>query len=167
MMGIEMKKGLELPLIPGQIGQRIQKNAQAVLEEHPEEMERVYNLIKFISDIRLKEGILGLEYAVGKFADFDAPFSDFLPDYITALVDGTESALLAEMMANEFEVRRPDDFEGLVLYLYILAILTVRIESWSEDILRREQALIAWSRIRNECLAYLPYECGRVLRILL
>ena len=61
MMGIDRKKGLELPLIPGQIGQRVQKNAQAVLEEHPDEMERVYRLIQFIFDTRLKEGLLGLE----------------------------------------------------------------------------------------------------------
>ena len=166
-MGIDRKKGLELPLIPGQIGQREKKNAQAVLEEHPDEMERVYRLIQFIFDTRLKEGLLGLEDAARKFADFDAPFWDFLPDYITALVDGTESTLLAEMMANEFEVRRPDDFEGLVLYLYILAILIAQIESWGENILRREQALIVWSRIRNECLACLPDECGCAFHSLL
>ena len=69
MMGIDRKKGLELPLIPGQIGQRVQKNAQAVLEEHPDEMERVYRLIQFIFDTRLKEGLLGLEDAARKFAD--------------------------------------------------------------------------------------------------
>lgn len=165
MMGIEVKRGLELPLIPGQIGQRIGENAQAVLKEHPDEMERVYRLIKFIFDIQQKEGLLALEDAARKFADFDAPDCDFLPDYIRALVDGTESALLAEMMTNEFEVRKPDDFEALVLYLYILTILIAQIESQFEHILHREQALIAWSRMRNECLAYLPDECRSIFQI--
>lgn len=165
MMGMEVKRGLELPLIPGQIGQRIGENAQAVLKEHPDEMERAYRLIKFIFGIQQKEGLLALEDAVRKFADFDAPVCDFLPDYIRALVDGTESALLAEMMANEFEIRKPDDFEALVLYLYILAILIAQIVSQSEHILYREQALIAWSRMRNECLPYLPDECRNVFQI--
>lgn len=165
MMGIEVKKGLELPLIPGQIGQRIGENAQTVLKEHPDEMERVYRLIRFIFDIRRSEGLLALEDAVRKIADFDAPICDFLPGYIIALVDGTESALLAEMMSNEFEVRKPDDFEALVLYLYILTILMAQIESRCEHILYREQALIAWSRMRNECLSYLPDECRSIFQI--
>lgn len=155
----------ELPLIPGQIGQRIGANAGAVLKEYPDEMERAYRLIKFIFGIRRKEGLLALETAIGRFADFDAPFCDFLPDYIIALVDGMESDLLAEMMANEFEIRKPDDFEALVLYLYILTILIAKIASRYENILSREQALAAWSRMVNECLVYLPDEYRSVFQI--
>ena len=162
MMGIEMKKGLKLPLIPGQIEQRIRAKAEALLKEYPDEMERVYRLIRFIFDTRKKEGLLALEDAVGQFDDFEAPFCDFLPNYIIALVDGTESDLLAEMMANEFEIRKPDDFEALILYLYILTILIAKIISQSEYILNREQALQAWSRMRNEYLSYLPHECSLV-----
>lgn len=159
MMGMEEKEGLNLPLIPGQIGQRIQDKAETLLKEHPDEMERVYRLIKFIFDTQRNEGLLALEDAVGQFDDFNAPFCDFLPNYIIALVNGTESNLLAEMMANEFEIRKPDDFEALILYLYILTILIAKIINQSEYILHREQALIKWSRMRNECLSYLPDKC--------
>ncbi len=162
MMGMEGKDELELPVILGQIRERIWENADAVLKEHPDEMQRVYRLIGFIFDTRRHGGILELEDALIKFADFDAPFCDFLPDYIMALVNGTERDLMAEMMANEFEVRRPDEFEALVLYLYILTILIAKIESQSEYILSREQALMAWARMKNECLAYLPDECRSV-----
>lgn len=164
MMGIEVKKGLELPLIPGQIGLRIQNKVEAVLKAHLNEMERVYRLIRFIFDILQTEGMLALEDAVRQLADFDAPFCDFLSDYIIALVDGAESDLLAEMMANDFEVRKPNDFEALVLYLYILTILIAQIKNQCEYILYREQALIAWSRMRNECLSYLPDECRCVFQ---
>ncbi|MCM1233729.1 MAG: hypothetical protein NC489_26740 [Ruminococcus flavefaciens] len=159
MMGIEGKKGLELPLIPGRIGQRVCEKAEAVIKGHPDEMKRVYQLIQFIFQVLDTEGMLALEDAVRQFDDIGAPFADFLPDYIIALVDGTESDLLAEMMANEFEVRRPDDFEALVLYLYMLTVLEAQIINRSVFILWREQALAAWSRMRNECLPDLPMDC--------
>lgn len=165
MMGIKAKKGLELPFIPGQIGPRIHRNAQTVLKEHPEELEQVYNLIRFIFETQRRESLLALEEAIIKLDDFDAPLCDFLPNYIIALVDATESALLAEMMSNDFEIRKPDDFEAFVLYLYILTILVVQIRSRSEHILYREQALIAWSRIKNECLSYLSEECMSVFQL--
>lgn len=151
-------------MIPGQIGRRIKENAQAVLKEHPDEMERVYRLIEFIFTVEKEEGLLSLEDASRKFADFDAPIYDFLSNYMMPLLDVTESALLAEMMANEFEVRKPDDFEALVLYLYILTILIVEIETQCELDLDREQALMTWSRMRNECLPYLPDECRSVFQ---
>lgn len=56
-----------LPLIPGQIGQRIRDKAETLLKEHPDEMERVYRLIKFIFDTQQKKGLLALEDAVGQF----------------------------------------------------------------------------------------------------
>lgn len=159
MMGIEAKPGLELPLIPGQIGQRIQEKAETVLEEHKEEMERVHQLIRSVFDGLNKGGIAGGEAAVSQAAGSDIPFCGFLSDYFLALGEEEEIDLLAEIMANEFEVRRPDDFEALVLYLYILTVLIVRIRILSEQILCREQALFTWSRMKNECLSCLPHDC--------
>lgn len=48
------------------------------------------------------------------------PCEDFVTEQIIVMIDRMDIHLLAELMVNIFLVRKPDDFEALVLYFYML-----------------------------------------------
>ncbi len=68
-------------------------------------------------------------------------------------------------MTNIFLVGQPDDFEALVLYLYMVAFLIIWEEFRYSLILYREGAWKELVTIRNEYVRVLPEECKAAFKI--
>lgn len=101
------------------IGSQVRKSAGHVVEEKREEVKQALNLMKRIQKKTEREGLLALEEMVNDIKSSQAPYADFLPDKIMLIVDGVYGNLVTEIMVNQFYVRKPDDFEAVVLYIYM------------------------------------------------
>lgn len=156
---------LEIPLIPDRIKNEISDLAVDVIKKRQDELVHVYEIIQFVFDKSRKEGLLSLEEVLPDIRKSGAPYVEFFADYIIPLVDACDKHLILQIMVNEYTVRKPDDFESLVLYLYMIAIAFAQDMNRYEFILSREMAWKNMIHIRNEYLEILPEECRKIFII--
>lgn len=154
-----------LPLIPEKIVNRAAQNADVVVRTRREDVGKVLDLISFLRKKSRAEGLLSLEESISNIRKRNVPCVDFVTEQITVMVDGMDVHLMAELMTNIFLVRQPDDFEALVLYLYMVAFLIIWEEFRYSLILYREGAWKELVTIRNEYVRVLPEECKAAFKI--
>ena len=162
MYDIDYFEGEGIPFILGETGKHLKKKASYIIKERPKEIQEVYNIINFIMNLVWEEGLLALEENFHNFSESHIPQIDFFLNFILPVVDGVERNILLEMIANEFLVRKPSDFELLVLFLYTITILSVREWSHYDLLNHREEARKALIEIKNKYLIFLPKECREV-----
>lgn len=159
MYGSDCYETIEMPFILSIVGGHISKTAEYIIKEHHDEVEAVYEIIKFVLGKVEKEGLLGLEECLEDIKGSRAPLTDFLEDYILLIVDGVDTSLVLEMIGNEFIIREPGEFGKLVLFLYTITLMTAPEKSGYSMAIYREKAWKNLVRIKNEYMVFLPKEC--------
>lgn len=152
---------VEMPFILSIAGGRIAKTAEYVMKEQHDEMEKVCGIIKAVLNKAEEKGVLALEECLGDIKESKAPLADFLADYILRIADGIDRSLILKMMTNEFILRKPDDFETLVLFSYIAAVISVRERLRYRIVIYREEAWRALAGIKDKYVVFLPKECRK------
>lgn len=153
-----------IPFISEKIAGRAVRNADHVMKSRREKVNEALDLVAFMREKSGAGGILSLEEVIEDVKDRKAPCMEFLSEQIMIMIDLSDVDLMAEIMTNEFLVRQPDDFEALILYIYMLALIMVRLEAHYEFIRYRESAWKELVGIRNEYIRFLPEECKKVFR---
>lgn len=154
-----------LHLILEKIVNRAAQNADVVVRTRREDVGKVLDLISFLRKKSRAEGFLSLEESISDIKKRNVPYVDFVPEQIIVMIDGMDVHFMAEIMTNIFLVRQPDDFEALVLYLYMVAFLIIWEEFRYSLILYREGAWKELVTIRNEYVRVLPEECKAAFKI--
>ncbi len=154
-----------LPLIPEKIVNRAAQNADVVVRTRREDVGKALDLISFLQKKSRDEGLLSLEESISDIKKRNVPYVDFVPEQIIVMIDGMDVHFMAEIMTNIFLVGQPDDFEALVLYLYMVAFLIIWEEFRYSLILYREGAWKELVTIRNEYVRVLPEECKAAFKI--
>lgn len=98
------------------------KNVGHVVAEKKEEVNLAVQLVLSMQKTAEDEGLLALEYMLEDIKSSQAPCADFLPDKIMMIVNGTYANIVTEIMINQFYVRNPDDFEAVILFIYMFGL---------------------------------------------
>lgn len=132
----------DMPIISRKIVECDAQNADFVMKNRREDVKKALVLVTLMRKKRKEEGLLALEDAIVDIKERNAPCVEFLAEQIIILVDGTDMQLMTEIITKEFLVRNPDDFEALVLYIYMLALIMVRLELDYELIMQKHSFVL-------------------------
>ena len=154
----------EEPFIPGKIVECAIRAADPAMKSRREEVSAALTCVTFLRERSREKGILSLEEAVADIKMQNAPFAGLLSEQIMLMIDLPHVELMTEIMANEFLVKQPDDFEALIRYIYMLALIMVRLESRHLSVWFREEAWKELVRLRDKYIRFLPAACKKAFQ---
>lgn len=154
----------DVPFIPEKIVECAVRNADFVVKSRREEVSAALDQVTFMREKRKARGLLSLEEAIADIKVRNTPCAEFLSGQIILMIDLLDAELMTEIMTNEFWVRQPDDFEAFILYIYMLALIMIWLESKYESVWCREGAWKELVRLRNKYIRFLPEVCKKVFQ---
>ncbi|MDE7478779.1 MAG: hypothetical protein K2M91_12690 [Lachnospiraceae bacterium] len=136
------------------ICRQVGRQAGHVAEEKKEEISAAMRLIECMQKKAEDEGLLALEEMVDDIKSSKAPYADFLPDKVLMITEGTYANLVIEIMVNQFYVRNPDDFEAVILYIYMIGLLMIQekvfIERTGRSLMLPQECRKLFIKYKNE-----------------
>ncbi len=98
---------------------------RTIVKENPDRIREAYELIMRLSQKARSEGVLALEYETGIIPK-DMPLCREIGDMAELVVDGTDPALIAELMTLGFLSGNYNGLEALLYFLYARGILMIQ-----------------------------------------
>lgn len=106
-----------------------------------------------------------MEETLADIRERNVPCVEFILEHMNNMVDGMDVQLLAEIMANDFLVRKPDALQALVLYIYMIVLIMVELESEYGFIRYWEPIWGKLVKLRNKYVRFLLEEYRQVFNI--
>ena len=100
-------------------------NVREVIAQNKEKIEEAYECVMRLEYKARKEGLLALEYDAG-FIPKELPLCDHITEMVEWIVNGTEPAVLSELLTLKFLANNYTGIDALLYFLYSRSMLMLQ-----------------------------------------